>query len=277
VTELEQRIDALDPTLFDDIPSQTSVWDRFALLSVHAAMATVLGRFNYLEIGSFHGGSLQVVMRDPRCTKVISIDPRPTHPPDKRSESWPVDRRSGSWMYEDNTTDTMLGFLRTLPAVDMDKLTTFEIGTDRLLTAELPLKPHYCFIDGEHTDEAALRDARFCFEAIGGPGVIAFHDSLLVKPAIDEFVKETWQDVSYALNFGGGVFAIEFGGPQILTQPVVRRAIGSKWHSVLWQAANRHRRSSLPFRVAWNVIPALDLTVLRARKALGQHTADKSR
>jgi hypothetical protein len=120
-----------------------------------------------------------------------------------------------------------------------------------------------------------LCDARFCIAAMDGIGVIAFHDSLVVKPAIDAFVKEAWKETSYALNFGGGVFAVEFGGLQILTQPLVQRAIGSKWHALLWRAANRYRRSSLPFRFAWSAIPAIDVTVLRARRALRQQCADE--
>lgn len=267
--ELEQRIQALDATLFDEILSQTSVWDRMALLSIHAAVASALGRFHYLEIGSFRGGSLQVVMRDPRCTQVTSIDPRPAHLPDKRTES------PEGWTYEDNSTEKMLELLRTLPSVDMEKLTTFELGTDRLETTALPARPDFAFIDGEHTDHAALRDARFCAEAMGGTGVIAFHDSLLVKPAVDTFLTESWKDVSYALNFGGGVFAIEFGGPRFLTQPIVRQAIGSGWHRVLWQAANYPRRSSLALRTAWSAIPALDLAIARARERLRGRFADR--
>ena len=119
-------------------------------------------------------------MADARCSEIVSIDTRPAAQPDDRG---------GVFHYEDNSTERMLDLLDEVPGCDLSKLRTFEVGTDVLSAAQLPGAPAMCLIDGEHTREAALRDARFCLEALGGAGVIAFHDSNVVQPAIDDFVR----------------------------------------------------------------------------------------
>ncbi len=264
MTGLEQRIEALDVSLFSPIEAQTNDWDRRALLALHATAATTLGSFGYLEIGSYKGGSLQVSIQDPRCARVISIDPRPVAPPDKRG---------GSWTYDDNSVETMLSLLRTLPSADLDKLTTFEVGTESLRPADLPVRPDLCFIDGEHTDDAALRDARFCAEALDGAGVIAFHDCQLLRDGIGSFMREAWPDVSAALMFAvgpvTGVFAVELGDRRMLRQPVVHRAVGSRWHSAVWDAVSRVEASPMPAVLALSAVPAIDRAVVRTRALIG--------
>jgi hypothetical protein len=144
----------------------------------------------------------------------------------------------------------MLDSLRRLPAADMSKLATFDVGTDALGAHQLGVKPNYCFIDGEHTDRAVLRDARFCRAALDGVGIVAFHDAGLVKPAIRDFLREEWSEVSYAIGFGGSVFALELGDLGILRSSIVERAIASRWHYIVWTIANRHRHSSAPLLAA---------------------------
>jgi hypothetical protein len=180
---------------------------------------------------------------------VISIDPRPAG----RTR----DVRPGGWAYEQNTTEHMLDLLRELPDVDMDKLETFDAGTDTLHISDLPIKPDYCFIDGEHTRDAVLRDAWFCADALGGRGVIAFHDSYLIGSAISAFIRPNRREISFALAFntgatpagGGGVFALELGDRGLLNHPAIGRALGSRWHDVAWKAANRPSRTALPLLV----------------------------
>jgi hypothetical protein len=263
VSSLEERIEALDVSLFSPIEAQTNDWDRRALLALHGTAATTLGSFRYLEIGSYKGGSLQVSIQDPRCARVISIDPRPVAPPDKRG---------GTWIYDENSLETMLSLLRALPAADLDKLATFEAGTESLRPADLPEKPDLCFIDGEHTDEAALRDARFCAEALQGAGIIAFHDCQLLREGIGEFVREAWRDLSGALMFAvgpvTGVFAVELGDRQMLGQPLVHRAVGSRWHSTVWSTVSRAERSPRPALLALSAIPAIDRSVARTRTVI---------
>jgi hypothetical protein len=261
--ELPEAISALDPELFDFIEAQTSNSDRRALLALHSAVGAKLGSFEYLEIGSYLGGSLQVLIRDPRCKGVVSIDSRPLRPPDKRI---------GDWSYDENSTDRMRSLLAAVPAADMSKLTSFDCGTEALTPRDLPGRPDLCFIDGEHTDRAVLRDARFCAGALSETGVIAFHDHVLVRPGIRAFLTEVWSEVSRAMvlsvgaSHGGGVFALEVGDAGILDTPVVAKAVDSTWKRVAWRLASQPRRSPRAFFALWSSIPKLDSVIAEVRR-----------
>lgn len=276
MSAIAKQVEALDSELFSFLEAQTCEFDRRALLALHAAAGATCGSFAYLEIGSYLGGSLQALIRDPRCGDIMSIDPRPVATPDGRG---------APWVYEDNSTDHMLELLRELPDVDMDKLTTFEATTDTLRASDLPVRPTYCFVDGEHTPDAVVRDARFCAEALGGAGVIAFHDYAIVGSAISAFLRDNWREISFALAFsgpsnpteGGGVFALELGGRGLLKHPTIEVAIGSRWHSVVWRAANRPRRMVLPFLVAWAGMLAIDSLVLQARHGFQEYVRPEFR
>ncbi len=270
MSSIQSQIQSLDSGLFEHLEAQTSDWDRQALLALHDAVADICGSFVYLEIGSYLGGSLQAVMRDPRCSQIISIDARLATPPDARPEGW---------FYEDNSTGHMLELLRELPDVDMGKLTTIDASTDGIRPSDLGVAPNYCFIDGEHTHSAALRDAHFCAEAMGGTGVIAFHDYPIVGSAIGAFLRENWREISYAVAFNGplhpafagGVFALEMGGSGVLRHSTIERAIGSRWHDAVWRLANRPRRTALPFLTAWTLMPAIDSFVVHARHGITEY------
>jgi hypothetical protein len=259
MTELADRIDSLDGELFAQIDPPTA-WDRRSLLALHAAVAERRPSFGYLEIGSFRGGSLQVLMRDRRCARAVSIDPRTAITPD--------DER-GTCTYDDNTTERMISALAGLPGAAMEKLVTYDASPEALSVASLPQPLHLCFIDGEHTDRAALRDARFCAEALGGRGVIAFHDYQIVGDAIRAFLREAWPDVSHAIAFTGRVFAIELGDGGMLDAPVIERAIASRWHSVVWRLMSRPR-SATPLLAAWSAMPRVDEAVLAIRQRLSR-------
>jgi methyltransferase family protein len=254
---IADRVRDLDTTLFDSVLAQQTAWDRRALLALHAATADTRPSFAYLEIGSYLGGSLQAVVRDPRCTQIISIDPRVTTAPNTGVR--PV-------TYVENTTAHMRELLGTVPGADLSKLETFEVGADTLDTNALPVRPAYCFIDGEHTDAAALQDARFCAEAVAGRGVVAFHDAPVVQNGIKAFLREAWDDVSRALAFGGSVFAVELGGEDILRSPVVNRAIGSTWHLVVWRFANRSWPTPMPLVAGWSAMQWFDRAILSTRR-----------
>jgi hypothetical protein len=257
---LADRIRLLDISLFDPILIQAGYWDRVALLGLHASVAESFEDFAYLEIGSYLGGSMQVLMRDPRCRRVLSIDSR---------TSRAADTRSGTWSYDDNSTDHMLGLLADVSGVDLSKLVTIEATTESLTPRDLPSHPTFCFIDGEHTDEAVLRDAWFCASALNGEGVIAFHDSGLVQSAIRTFIRERWPDISFALAFAGSVFAIELGRRRILRSKVIPRAVGSPWHNATWNAANYWRRSPQLLLTAWSTMPQVDRVIAQLRTACG--------
>jgi hypothetical protein len=260
---LEERIEALDVDLFASVHIQATGGDARSLLALHDAVAASRSSFAYLEIGSYRGGSLQVLIRDPRCSCLMSIDPRSAETPDETR---------GEFTYDENTTARMLELLAQVPDADLGKLVTFEATTETMSPDALPQRPDCCFVDGEHSDRAVLSDARFCAEAMKGEGVIAFHDWGIVRSAIKAFVRERRRDISFALvlnrphdpKTGHGVFALELGDRGILRHPAIVRATGSRTHGY-WRAANRPRRSALPLFLAWDAMPAIDSTLARAR------------
>lgn len=168
-------------SVFDHIASQTTIGDRKSLLALRE-LAAAGGSFSYLEIGSHLGGSLQPFVVDERCTSIISIDPRPTSQPDKRLPG--AERHH----YEDNSTEQMLSLLRAIPGADVGKIKTIEASTEAIDPASISAEPTLCFIDGEHTDIAALRDAIFC-AAVAPRSIIAFHDRSAVGTGISAFMR----------------------------------------------------------------------------------------
>jgi hypothetical protein len=119
----------------------------------------------------------------------------------------------------------MCGLLDEVPGADLSKLRTFEVGTDELPVEQLPGAPALCLIDGEHTREAALRDARFCLEALDGTGVIAFHDSNVVQSAIDDFVRSLGERPHAAFQLPDSVAVVQVGADDLPHSPWVQRAL----------------------------------------------------
>jgi hypothetical protein len=255
-----ERIDSFDEDLFSEVEAQLAPEDRRVLLGLQAAVAAKRTPFAYLEIGSYRGGSLQVLIRDPRCDCIMSIDPRTRQTPDSAR---------GAYTYEDNTTERMLALLAHVPDADMAKLSTFEASVEDLHVTELPRRPDYCFVDGEHTDEAVLRDGRFCAKAVDGEGIVAFHDAQLVKPGIRAFLDEAWPDISHAIAFPGQVFAVELGGRGVLADPIVERTIDSKWHSTVWRIASRPSRTTAPLLATWSAVERIDDVTIAPRGGCG--------
>jgi hypothetical protein len=204
--EFEARLESLDTSLFDQVPSQTGPYDRVSLLGLHNACREVYDTFQYLEIGSHLGGSLQVLLVDPRCTSITSIDSRPTRQPDARGKN----------AYPGNSTERMLAHLQEVPGADLGKLRTIEASTEDIPPTTLEGAAKLCFIDGEHTHDAALRDARFCRRVLAGGGAIAFHDRGLVYTAIESFIAELEPGSFSAYPLLGAIFVIEFGPPLLL-------------------------------------------------------------
>ena len=97
-----------------------------------------------------------------------------------------------------------------------------------------------------------MRDARFCAEALGGRGVIAFHDYNIVRTGIEVFLGQVWRDVSMAVAFNGSVFAVELGGAGILRSRSVDRAIGSE--VALDRLEARRQADADVCSAAWRVV-----------------------
>jgi hypothetical protein len=219
--ELADRIAALDATLFDEIVSESTVNDRKSLLALHQACVDRTGEFSYLEIGSHLGGSLQVVIRDPRCKRIVSIDPRPARQPDARGLEW---------KYPENSTARMRGLLARLADVDLEKLETIDASTEDIDPATVGDPPTLCFVDAEHTDVAVLRDARFCRQVLHDDGVLAFHDAGIVYGGLVTFVDELAKArVEHRLYFlPDSIIVVELGTPRLLnTSQVMDQIVGN--------------------------------------------------
>ncbi|HEY6886498.1 MAG TPA: class I SAM-dependent methyltransferase [Solirubrobacter sp.] len=236
---IEASIAALDVGLFRAVSSQTKKGDRASLLALQGACAERFGTFDYLEIGSHLGGSLQAFVRDARVTGIVSIDLRPEATPDERGKDIP---------YIGNSTQRMLDNLAALPEGDTAKIHTIDADTRTLTPADVSLRPQLCFIDGEHTNESCLADARFCRSVLADRGVIAFHDTGLIFPAINAFLAELRADglkpIAYPLP--DVVFAIELGGPEIYRTRAMRTLVTGERNQLPPLAALLARRPAGP-------------------------------
>ena len=120
----------------------------------------------------------------------------------------------------------MLSLLRAIPGADVGKLTTIEAGSEAVDPSTITVEPTLCFIDGEHTDRAALRDAMFC-AAVAPRSIIAFHDRCAVKRAICAFMRVT---DGYGHPLPDSMFVVDLAGRRRLDS-----ADRLPWH---WRAAN---------------------------------------
>jgi len=166
----------LDLSQFQWIETQTSQQDREALLSMKEVICEAVGSFRYLEVGSHLGGSLQPHVADARCLKIYSIDPRPLEQPDER---W-----AENYKYEGNSTVRMMELLNTVPGADTSKIETFEACSWDLKPESITQKVEFAFIDGEHTNVAALRDYEAVRRYMAEASVVAFHDSFVTPAAL---------------------------------------------------------------------------------------------
>lgn len=223
----EAQIGDLDPALFTHVPSQSTPNDQRSLLALHLAAREGYGTFSYLEIGSHIGGSMQALIADPACTSILSIDPRPKVFPDERgfvSE------------YPENSTQRMLDYLAKVPGADFGKLKTIDSDAQSIGAAELPRDVHFCFIDAEHTDEAALRDAQFCLKVVRADGCIAFHDANVVFGGINTFLKELEAAgrpfKAYLLP--DAVFVVELGEGRLIHHARVMECFMNSWKGYMF-------------------------------------------
>lgn len=221
------RIEALDVRLLDEIESQTTPGDRQSLLALHAACRSFPGGFSYLEIGSHRGGSLQALVRDPSCKRIVSIDARPERQADERGRDF---------VYRRNSTEGMLEELSRLPGAETGKIDAFEAGTESLDPGSLGPAPALCFIDGEHTDGVALRDALFCKAVLGDRGAIAFHDAQIVYRGVSEFLGRLIEEGTAVHPFllPDSIFVVELGQPLLQKSRQVQRRIERNWEGFLF-------------------------------------------
>jgi hypothetical protein len=219
VSRFDERLRALDITLFDGIPSQSTGPDRRSLLAAQCAVRATVGSYVYLEIGSHLGGSVQTHVMDPACVRIYSIDRRPLAQPDARGQDSD---------YSGNSTARMLENLTRVAGDAVAKVVTFDADASAVPPASISPPPQLCFIDGEHTDRAFLSDFSFCRQVMGDRGLVVCHDGLVIYRGIAEAIASLERDgVRFdASPLADAHFAIDLGDTGILRgaelAPIVR-------------------------------------------------------
>jgi hypothetical protein len=202
-----------DVELFQKIKSLTTVDDRKSLLSIQEAVRDRHGEYNYLEIGSHKGGSLQPHLVDPSCVKIYSIDKRPLLQPDERGPLYP---------YPNNSTQAMLKSLEEIDREAVSKIEYFDGDISDISPGFIVQRPELCFIDGEHTRSAVTSDFEHCMRYMASNGVIILHDANIIFRAILDLQKQLKRKkimhVSFAMR--SAIYIFDFGTPSIL---------GNKW------------------------------------------------
>ena len=228
----EKRLASNDPSLFAGVSTTTTTIDRAALNTIQS-LARKSGDYTYLEIGTHLGGTLQTHCADPRCRKIYAVDKRPDEVADIRGKRL---------AYQNNTSANMLSGLRAAFGDAIKKIEVFDDDIRDVPTECFSTPPDLCFIDGEHTIEAVVRDFTRC-QAIASPdAIIAFHDSQLLRTAIVK-CRGRLQDNGTphrAMKLTGSVHAILLGDAT-RHEPALRRLAQSeftfRWQSwfVLWR------------------------------------------
>lgn len=200
----------LDINLFNQIQSQgLTDNDKRSLLSLIGGMP---GNYEYLEIGSLAGASLQVAIADQECKRVYSIDPRPQLTPDQRGYCLRYDVCSPKDMVEN---------LESVPGADLSKLSIFTArSTD--IDPDLVGEPDICFIDGEHTEKAVLEDALWCAQ-LAENITLVFHDVWIVHQGISRFIEilESEKKSFQTRYLPDTILAIEIGNNSLLKSKIV--------------------------------------------------------
>lgn len=172
--DFSRRLEVLDLSLFDGVPTQSSNGDRRQWLAVQRAVRRPSG-YTYLEIGSHLGGSIQQHLLDPWCRMIISIDKRPLSQPDDRGK--PA-------YYEGNSSARMLDNLRRVAPDKIAKVICYDADAKDVDPYTLPGPPDFCFIDGEHTHAAVLSDFQFCLSVCARNAAICLHDDWIIYNAL---------------------------------------------------------------------------------------------
>jgi hypothetical protein len=203
-----------DISFFDAVPTQLLPSDRRSIVALQQVTAARLGRYSYLEIGSYLGGSLQPHLRDDRCLAVYSIDPRPRRQADERGEEF---------QYQDVTTQHMLDALAPAYGASLSKLTCFERDAAEIKSEEIAIPPQLCLIDGEHTDRAVISDFRACLRLANRPCVIMFDDAHIVYRGFGACVRDLRErgEVHRAYVLPNRIGVIELGDLCLYREPAI--------------------------------------------------------
>ena len=241
MSDFESRINSLDIGLFDKIASQSTDQDRATLLACELAVRELKPGYNYLEIGSYLGGSIQPHLLDDQCRRIYSIDKRPKVQPDARGYDW---------VYQNNSTARMLELLKEVGG-NIDKITTIDGDTVSIKPGQIDDKIQLCFIDGEHTDDAVVNDFKFCLDVLDDNGAIMFHDSQITYNGIAASIKHLDERSIkfHAYILPNLVFVIEIGDFPLHRHPRIMERLIDNHHSYIYslQDVDRYRRFATRF------------------------------
>lgn len=204
----------LPVSVYDSVEAALTANDRRSILALQSALRQRVRDYAYLEIGSHLGGSLQPFLSDERCVVAYSIDLRPSVQPDERGIP---DR------YPGNSTERMLTTLRPFYREAMQKLVCFERDAREVTAAELGIRPTFCFVDGEHTDDAAFSDFESCRRLAKDECVIVFDDVHLIFRAFERAVRRLRAEgvTHEAYVLPDKIAVLELGGMGLVRAPTV--------------------------------------------------------
>ena len=246
MNDFEELIKSLNLQLFNKIKSQSSDDDKQSLLGCQLAVRGLKPDYNYLEIGSYLGGSIQPHLLDEKCAKIYSIDKRPLHQPDERG----VD-----YTYLNNSTERMMKLLREVAPEKIGKVVTINGDTRRIDSSEIEDKISLCFIDGEHTTEAVFSDFRFCLKVLDESGVIVFHDASITYNGISDCIEYLkGNSIKFrAYSLPDIVFVIEIGDFPLHQNKAILERLTNNHQSYIYslQANDYYRQfaNKKPFRL----------------------------
>ena len=187
---------------FFPIHSQTSKEDKIFLLNTIKLLNLSLSTYNYLEIGSYLGGSLTPFIMDKKCKKILSIDKRNLKLSDERGENYDYKNIPEKKMF--------LNFKKN--GLKIDKIRTFNGKIKNL--KKRGAKYDLVFIDGEHTDHNCYEDFLYSLNFIKKNSIIIFHDSPVIYKAISLiFIYLNKEKIPYSFikKSGSLMSAIFFG------------------------------------------------------------------
>jgi hypothetical protein len=251
MSNFEQAIGDLDLALFEKIDSQSTEHDKRSLLAVQSAVRELRPGYNYLEIGSYLGGSIQPHLLDGECARIFSLDKRPLQQPDARGFDY---------NYLNNSTERMLEKLRSVAPENMSKITTIDGDSASIRSSEIDEKIQLCFIDGEHTDRAVMSDFKFCLDVLDDDGAIMFHDAQITYNGLSDCIKylETNGTKFKAYPLPSVVFVIEIGDfPLHKDEKIFERLVNNHESYLFSLKENDNYRqfaNKYPFRTVRNFI-----------------------
>jgi predicted O-methyltransferase YrrM len=158
------------------VPSQLGKKDVETLTSIMEFVDSY-GPYNYLEIGSYLGASLQWHLSNPLCERVVSVD--------KRSTDKILDERQINYAYN-VSTQNMIDILKS-NRLPVDKLITIDGTVDDVVDHQ---DFNLVFIDAEHTNSAVYYDGIKCVSVMKENSVLMFHDDWIVHKGIERLEEQ---------------------------------------------------------------------------------------